>query len=226
MVWYSHLFENFAKFLVIHTVKDFHVVNEAEVGVFLEFSCFLYDPGMLTIWSLVPLPLLTSLNIWKFWKFSVHLLLKSSMKDFEHNLTSMWNECNCPAVWTFFGLPFFGIGMKTDLFQSSGHCWAFQICWHIESSTLTASSFSISNSSVGIPLYILVLFVVMLPKAHLPSHSRMSGSKWVTAPPWLSWSLRPFLYSSVYSSHFFLLLNTRPPYLPPEKPICRSRSNS
>ena len=116
-------------------------------------------------------------------------------------------------------LPFFGIGMKTDLFQSSGHCWAFQICWHIESSTLTASSFSILNSSVGIPLYILVLFVVMLPKAHLTSHSRMSGCKWVTTPPWLSWSLRPFLYSSVYSSHFFLLLNTRPPYLP-EKPVC------
>ena len=49
MVWYSHLFENFPKFVVIHTVKDFHVVNEAELDVFLEFSCFLYDPGMLAI---------------------------------------------------------------------------------------------------------------------------------------------------------------------------------
>ena len=57
--------------------------------------------------------------------------------------------------------------MKTDLFQSCGHCWVFQICWHIEYSTLTASSFRIQNRSAGIPSLPLAFFLVMLPKAHL-----------------------------------------------------------
>ena len=60
--------------------------------------------------------------------------------------------------------------MKTDLFQSYGHCWVFQICWHIECSTSTASSFRISSSSTGIPSPPLALFIVMLPKAHLTLH--------------------------------------------------------
>ena len=95
--------------------------------------------------------------------------------------------------------------MKTDLFQFCGHCWVFQICWHIECSTFTASSFRIWNSSAGIPSPSLALFVVMLPKAHLTSHSRMSGSRWVITPSWLSGSLRSFLYSSsMYSCRLFL----------------------
>ena len=68
--------------------------------------------------------------------------------------------------------------MKTDLFQSCGHCWVFQICWHIEGSTLTASSFRIWNSSTGILSPPLALFVVMLPKAHLTSHSRCLTLSW------------------------------------------------
>ena len=96
--------------------------------------------------------------------------------------------------------------MKTDLFQSCGHCWLFQICWHIECSTFTASSFRIWNSSTGIPSPPLASFVVMLPKAHLTSHSRMSGSRWVITPSWLSGSWTSFLYSSsVYSCHLFLI---------------------
>ena len=79
---------------------------------------------------------------------------------------------------------FLGIGMKTDLFQSCGHCWVFQICWHID--TFTVASFSIWNSSTGIPSPPLALFIVMLPKAHLTWHSRMSGSRWVITPSWLS----------------------------------------
>ena len=67
--------------------------------------------------------------------------------------------------------------MKIDLFQSCGHCWVFQICWHIECITITAPSFRILNSSACIPSPPLALFVVMLPKAHLTSHSRMSGSR-------------------------------------------------
>ena len=93
-------------------------------------------------------------------------------------------------------LPFFGIGMKTDLLQSCGHCWVLQICWHIECSTFTASSFRIWNGCTGIPSPPLALFIVMLSKAHLTSHSRMSGSSWVITPSWLSGSWRSFLYSS------------------------------
>ena len=96
--------------------------------------------------------------------------------------------------------------MKTDLFQSCGHCWVFPICWHIECSTFTASSFRIWNSSTGIPSPLLALFVVMLPKAHLTSHSRMSGSRWVITPLWLSGLWRSFLYSSsVYFCHLLLI---------------------
>ena len=99
----------------------------------------------------------------------------------------MWNECSCTVICTLFG-----IGMKTDLFQSCGHCWVFRICWHIECTSLTASSFRTWNSSTGIPSPPLTLFVVMLPKAHLISHFRMSVSRWVTTPLWLSGSVRPF----------------------------------
>ena len=96
--------------------------------------------------------------------------------------------------------------MKIDLFQSCGLCWVFQICWHIKCSTFTASSFRIWNSSTGIPSPPLALFIVMLPKAHLTSLSRMSGSRWVITALWLSGSWRSFLYSSsVYSCHLFLI---------------------
>jgi len=96
--------------------------------------------------------------------------------------------------------------MKTDLFQSCGCCWVVQTCWHIECNTFTSSSFRIWNSSTGIPSPPLALFVLMFPKSHLTSHSRMSGSRWVFTPSWLSGSWRSFLYSSsVYSCHLFLI---------------------
>ena len=82
--------------------------------------------------------------------------------------------------------------MKTDLFQFCGHCWVFQICWHIEYSTFTASSFRIRSSSTGIPSPPLALFVVMLSKAHLTSLSKMSGSRLVITSSW--WTARPFRY--------------------------------
>ena len=96
--------------------------------------------------------------------------------------------------------------MKTDLFQSCGHYWVFQICWHIECNTLIASSFRIWSSSPGTLLPPLALLAVMLPKAHLTSDFRRYGSRWVTTPLWLSGSLRSFLYSFfVYSCHLFLI---------------------
>ena len=72
------------------------------------------------------------------------------------------------------------------LFQSCSHCWVFQICWHIEYSTLTASFFRIWSSSDEIPSPPLALLVMMLPKVHLTLHSKMSGSGWVITPLWLS----------------------------------------
>ena len=110
-----------------------------------------------------------------------------------------WDDCNCAVVWAFFGIAFLMTGMKTDLFQSCGHCWVFQFCWHIESSTFTASSFRIWNSSTGIPSSPRALFIVMLSKAHLTLHSRMSGSRWVITSSWWSGSWRFFLYVN-YSS--------------------------
>ena len=97
--------------------------------------------------------------------------------------------------------------MKTDLFQYCGHCWVFPICWYIECSTYTESSFRTWNSSTEIPSPPLTLFVVMLPKAHLTSHSRMSGSRWVwmITPSWLSGLWTSFLYSSSVYSYQLLI---------------------
>ena len=177
VVWYSHFFQNFPQFVVIHTLRDFGVVNKAKVDVFLELSCFSNDPtdvdNLISSSSAFPK---SSLNIWN---FTVHILLNPSLQNFEHYFSSVWDEFNCVVVWTFFVIPFFGIGMKTDHFQSCGHCWVFQSCWHIECSSLIASSFRIWNGSTGILSPPLALFVVMLPKAHLALHSRMSGSRWM-----------------------------------------------
>ena len=93
VVWYSHLFQNFPQFIVIHTVKGFGIVNKAEVDVFLELS-FSMIQWMLAIWSLVPLPFLNP--IWNIWDFTVHVLLKPDLENFEHHFTSMWNECRIP----------------------------------------------------------------------------------------------------------------------------------
>ena len=147
---------------------------------------------MLTIWSLILL-LFAKPSLF-IWKFLVHLLLKPSLKDFEYYIASLWNECNCMVVRTFFGIILLGTGMEIDLFQSCGYCWVSQICWHIDCSTLAAASFKILNSSAGIPSPPLALFVVMLPKAHLTSHVRMTGSRWVTTSSWLSRSFKRVLF--------------------------------
>ena len=145
----------------------------------------------------------TSLNIWK---FNIHVLLKPGLEYFECYFASVWDECNCALVWTFFGIAFLWDWTENRPFRSCGHCWVFQICWQIECSTFTASSFRIWNSSTGIPSPPLTLFVVMLPKAYLTSHSRMSGFRWDITPLRLSGKWRPFLYhSSVHSCHLFLI---------------------
>ena len=122
----------------------------------------------------------------KIWKFLVHILLKASLENFEHYFANVWDECNCVVVWTFFGIAFLWNWDDNWPFPVLCQCWVFQICWHIECSTLTASSSRISNSSAEIPSPPLTLFLVMLLKAHLTSHSRMSGSWWAITPSWLS----------------------------------------
>ena len=168
--------------------------------VFLELSCFFNDSadvGNLISGSSAFSK--TSLNIWK---FTIHVLLKPGLQDFEHYFISVWDECNCAIVWAFFGIAF--------LWEWNEN-WPFPVLWPFLSfpnllaywgSTFTASSFRIWNSSTGIPSPPLALFIVMLSKAHLTSHSRMSGPRWVITPSWLSGSWRSFLYSSsVYSCH-------------------------
>ena len=127
VVWYSHLLKNFPHFVVIHTVKGFGVDNLISgSSVFSKSSLKIWKFMFTYYWSLA----------WRI--LSIHLLaceMSAIVQKFEHSLA----------------LPFFGIGMKTDLFQSCGHCWVFQICWHIECSTFIASSFRIWNSSAGIP---------------------------------------------------------------------------
>ena len=104
LVWYSHLLKNFPQFVVIHTTKGFSVVNEAEVDFFWNSLAFYMIKQMLTTWSLVSLP--SSKSILYIWEFLIHVLLKTSLKDFEDNPAIMWNEGNCTIVWTFFGIAF------------------------------------------------------------------------------------------------------------------------
>ena len=103
---YSHLFQNFPQFIVIHTVKGFGIVNKAEVDVFLELSCFFDDPA--DVGNLVSGSSLfseTSLNIWK---FTVHVQLKPGSEALGHYFNSVWNECNWAGVWAFFGICILG----------------------------------------------------------------------------------------------------------------------
>ena len=96
VVWYSHLFQNFPRFIVIHTVKGFGIVNKVEIDCFLELYCFFGNPadvGNLTSGSSGFLK--TSLNIWK---FTVHVFLKAGSENFEHYFTSVCDEYNCAVV--------------------------------------------------------------------------------------------------------------------------------
>ena len=96
MVWYSQLFKNFPQFAVIHTVRGFSVVNEAKVDAFLEFPCFLHDPA--NVGNLISGSSTSLKPRLYIWKFSVHILLKPTLKDFEHNFASMRNEGNYMVV--------------------------------------------------------------------------------------------------------------------------------
>ena len=182
VVWYSHLLKNFPEFVVVHTIKGFGIVDKAEVDVFLELSCFFDDPmDVGNLISCFAAFSKTSLNIWK---FTVHVLLKPGLEKFEHYFSSVWDECNCAVVWAIFGIAFLWDWNENWHFPVLWPLLSFPNLQHIECNTFTASSSSIWNSSTGIPSPPLALFIVMLPKAHLTSHSRMSGSRWMITPLW------------------------------------------
>ena len=87
MVWYSHLFKNFSQFIVIHTVKGFGIVNKAEVDVFLELSRFFDDSA--DVGNLISGSSAFSKSSLNIWKFTVHILLKPGLENFEHYFTSV-----------------------------------------------------------------------------------------------------------------------------------------
>ena len=149
---------------MIYTVKGFHVVNKAEVDVFLEFPHFFYntvDFGNLISGSSAFSK--SSLNIWN---SSVHIVLKPNLKILSISLLTMWTECSYIVVWTFFG-----IALLWDWNEN----WPFPVLWPPLSflnllaywvQHFHSISFRIWNSSTGIPSPPLALFIVMLPKAH------------------------------------------------------------
>ena len=130
------------------------------------------------------------------------------LENFEHYFTSVWDEYNCAVVWTVFGIVFL---------WEWNEKWHFPVLWPLLSfpnlltywvQHSTELSFRIWNSSTGIPSPPLALFLVMLPKAHLTSHSRMSGSRWVIIPSWSSGSWRSFFIQKKIFCVFLLpLLN-------------------
>ena len=100
VVWYSHLFKNFPQFVVIHTVKGFGIVNKAEVGVFLGFSCFFCDPT--DVGNLISGSSAFSESSLNIWKLSIHILsihmLKPILENFDHFFASMRDDYNCVVV--------------------------------------------------------------------------------------------------------------------------------
>ena len=116
LVWYSHCLKSFPQFFVNYRVKSFGLINKADV--FLEFYCFFNDimdgGNLISGTSAVSK---SSLNIWK---FTVHVLLKPGLENFEHCFASMWDECNCVAVWAFFGIAFL---------WNWNENWSFPVLW-------------------------------------------------------------------------------------------------
>ena len=117
VIWYSHLFQNFSQFVVIHTVKGFGIVSKAEIdfsGTLLLFwwsnRCWQFDLWFLCLFKI-------QLDICK---FTVHVLLKPGLENFEHYFASVWDECNCAVVWAFFGIAFLW-GWNEN--------WPFPVLW-------------------------------------------------------------------------------------------------
>ena len=120
--WYSHPFKNFPQFVVIHTVKGFGVFSKAEVDVLLELSCS-FDNQM-DVGNLIYGSSAFSKSSWGIWKFSVHVLFRPCLENFEHCFASVWVEFNCGVAWTFFGIAFLWDWNEN---------WPFPVLWPLQS---------------------------------------------------------------------------------------------
>ena len=118
VIWYSHLFQNFPQFIVIHLVRGFGIAIKAETDVFLELSCFFND--LVDVGNLISGSSAFSKSSLNIWKFTVHVLLKPGLENFEHYFASVWNECNCVLVWAFFGIVFLWYRNEN---------WPFPVLW-------------------------------------------------------------------------------------------------
>ena len=118
----SHLFKNFPQFIVIHTVKGFGLVNKAEVDIFLEHSCFFYDPTGIS--NLISGSSAFSKSSLYIWKFLFHILLKPSLENLGHYFASVRDECNCAVGWAFFSIAFL---------QDQNENWPFPVLWPLVS---------------------------------------------------------------------------------------------
>ena len=118
VVWYSHLFQNFPQFIMIHPVKGFCIVNKVEIDVFLELSSFFHD--LADVGNLISGSSAFSKSSLNIWKFMDHVLMKPGLENFEHYFASVWDECNCAVVWAFFGIA---------LFWDQNENWPFPVLW-------------------------------------------------------------------------------------------------
>ena len=154
VVWCSHLLKNLPQFVVIHTVKGFGIVNKAEVDVFLEPSCFYYEPR--DVGNLIPGSSAFFESSLHIWMFSVYILWKPHSENFDHYFPSMWDENNCVAVWTFFGIAFLWDWNEN---------WPFPVLWLLLS-FLSLRAYWVQHFNNQAPLSITRVFWMFFPMAH------------------------------------------------------------
>ena len=155
-IWDNYNENNFPQFIVIHTVKGFGIVNKPEIDVFLELSCFFHDPvDVANLISGSSAFSKISLNIRK---FTVHILLKPGLENFEHYFTSVWDECNCAVVLAFLANHFETQSLEAGerqkrkglcvtfgmcaLLSRFGHVWLFVTPWTVAHQTPLSIGFS------------------------------------------------------------------------------------
>ena len=119
VVWYFHLLKDFTEFVFIHTVKGFGIVNNVDIDVFLELSWFFNDPT--DVDNLISgSSAFSKSRCMYIWKFTVHLLLKPGLENFQYYFARVWDEWNCAVVWTVFG-----IALLWDWDEN----WPFLVLW-------------------------------------------------------------------------------------------------
>ena len=173
---YSYLLKNFLQFVVIHTVKGFGIVSKQKQMFFWNSFSLSMIQWMLAIWSLVPLPFLkpawTSGSSWFTYCWSLAWrILSVSLLPCEMSAIVQYFK----ILWHCFSL---GLEWKVTFSRPVANCWVFQICWHIECSTFTASSFRIGNSSTGIPSSPLCLLWCSLRPTWLCTSKRLALGEW------------------------------------------------